>query len=165
MASHHAHCRSVCKYVVRCIIHSRYPIGTKFDTCGITADTQVSDPVPVLNLIPGTCEVSSIMAGCEVWLAARNQAPHAFSPFIPSPRLHPCFLLLLQPMSLLASPSVGSRRGGSNTKEELGGRGHCLLLRLAVSVLHRQGIACGGARDRGGSVQRPDFRSGLKIIK
>uniref|UniRef100_I1P0A7 Uncharacterized protein n=1 Tax=Oryza glaberrima TaxID=4538 RepID=I1P0A7_ORYGL len=60
MASHHAHCRSVCKYVVRCIIHSRYPIGTKFDTCGITADTQV------LNLIPGTCEVSSIMAGCEV---------------------------------------------------------------------------------------------------
>uniref|UniRef100_A0A0E0L0Z5 Uncharacterized protein n=1 Tax=Oryza punctata TaxID=4537 RepID=A0A0E0L0Z5_ORYPU len=50
----------VFRYVVRCIIRSRYPAGTMFGTCGITTDAQVS------NLTPGTCEVSSIMVGCEV---------------------------------------------------------------------------------------------------
>uniref|UniRef100_A0A0E0KG09 Uncharacterized protein n=1 Tax=Oryza punctata TaxID=4537 RepID=A0A0E0KG09_ORYPU len=58
MVSHHAHCQSVCRYVVRCIIHRRYPVGTISGICGITADTQVYQP--------STCEVSSIMVGCEV---------------------------------------------------------------------------------------------------
>jgi hypothetical protein len=59
MVSHHAHCRSVYKYIVQCIIHSRYPVGTMSGTCGITADTQISDLAPLGTMV----STRGIMAG------------------------------------------------------------------------------------------------------
>uniref|UniRef100_A0A0E0C8U9 Disease resistance R13L4/SHOC-2-like LRR domain-containing protein n=1 Tax=Oryza meridionalis TaxID=40149 RepID=A0A0E0C8U9_9ORYZ len=64
MVSHHAHCRSVYRYIVQCIIHNRYLVGTMSGTCGITADTQVSNLAPV-GIMAG-CKVSGIMVGYKV---------------------------------------------------------------------------------------------------
>lgn len=71
MVSHHAHCRSVYKYIVQCIIHSRYPVGTMSGTCGITADTQISDLAPLGTMVStrgimAGCRVSGIITGCVV---------------------------------------------------------------------------------------------------
>uniref|UniRef100_A0A0D3FG81 Uncharacterized protein n=1 Tax=Oryza barthii TaxID=65489 RepID=A0A0D3FG81_9ORYZ len=108
----------------------------------------------VSNLIPGTCEVSGIMAsceasgimagyevsgimaGCEVWLTTRYQV-HALFPLLLSPRLDPCSLLLLfsLPLGSILVPyycrnrchSLYRKHGsrrGGSDTKDLGGRGH-----------------------------------------